>query len=88
MNGANFGHSAVVTSFAAPTAAISPNVSSISSDNAVAYRPMYQDRNSTNLAAVFINNLQVLYPCVANTELQITCRLSTFEEDAFEMGSP
>ena len=47
--------------------------SSTSSDNLIAYRPNYRDRDGSNLATVFLN-LEALYPCIGGFANSIVCQ--------------
>ena len=47
--------------------------SSTSSDNLIAYRPNYRDRDGSNLATVFVN-LEALYPCIGGLANSIVCQ--------------
>ena len=50
--------------------------SSTSSDNIIAYRPNYRDRDASNLATVFVN-LEALYPCIGGLGNSLVCQAFT-----------
>jgi hypothetical protein len=54
----------------------SSSTSSTSSDNLIAYRPNYRDRDGSNLATVFVN-LEALYPCIGSLANSIVCQAFT-----------
>ena len=56
------------------------------SNNFFAYRPRFQDRQNSNLAAFFIN-LEAVFPCLAPlTNYYPICRVYTDEDDGFRNG--
>ena len=61
--------------------------SPVTSGNGIfAYRPRYQDRQNSGLAAYFIN-LEAVFPCLAPlTEYYPICRVYTDEDDGFRRG--
>lgn len=58
-----------------------------SGNNLFAYRPRYQDRQSSGLAGMFIN-LEGVFPCLAPlTTYYPICRVYTDEDDGFRGGN-
>ena len=59
----------------------------VTSGNGIfAYRPRFQDRQNSGLAAYFIN-LEAVFPClVPLTEYYPICRVYTDEDDGFRRG--
>ena len=54
----------------------SSHTSSTSSDNMIAYRPNYRDRDGSNLATLFVN-LEALYPCISGLGNSLVCQAFT-----------
>ena len=58
----------------------------VTSGGIFAYRPQFQDRQNSNLAAWFIN-LEAVFPCLAPlTDYYPICRVYTDEDDGFRRG--
>ena len=67
-----------------------PAQSAISSDNLLAYYPIFADRHNSSLAGIFIN-LEGIFPCIAKLREETklrgpSCKLFTSEEDGFNGG--
>ena len=61
------------------------NLPGTSTDNAIAYRPYFNDVHNSNLAIVFLN-LEAAFPCLRDTDVMPVCNLFTLEEDGFLGG--
>ena len=58
-----------------------------SSDNTIAYRPNFNDHDNNSLGVIFFN-LEVVFPCLRNTNTPPACSLFSLEEDGFLGGKP
>ena len=62
-------------------------ISSPPSDNAIAYRPYFNDIHNSNLAVLFFN-LEAVFPCLEDTNILPACSLFALEDDGFHGGRP
>ena len=56
-----------------------------SPDNAIAYRPYFNDAHNSNLAVLFFN-LEAAFPCLKDTNIMPACSLFAREDDGFHGG--
>ena len=61
------------------------NLSGTSPENAIAYRPYFNDVHNSNLAVLFFN-LEAAFPCLKDTNILPACSLFALEEDGFYGG--
>lgn len=63
-----------------------PSISSVSTNNLLAYRPNYSDSHTSGLAAIFVN-IERVFPCIAGTfRFYPVCKTFTSDEDGFRNG--
>ena len=60
--------------------------STTSLNNLLAYRPRFNDKHNSDLAAIFVN-LEGVFPCLESlNDYHLICRVFTEEEDGFRNG--